>query len=90
METILRELEAAFDRIEQSILPSIAAMLDALIDSAAGARPGMDADAYAEALRTLAQDVDSAQVILAGLLADSAKQNGPGPEKRQPRLSSAA
>ena len=35
----MRELETAFDRIEQTVLPSIAAVLDAVINSAAGARP---------------------------------------------------
>ncbi len=71
-EAVLRELDSAFDRIEQTVLPTIAAVLDAVIDSAAGARPGIDADAYAEALRKLAEEVDAAQAAFSAMLADSA------------------
>jgi hypothetical protein len=53
-------LEEAFGRVEESILPSLSAMLDSLLDAASLARPGMDAETYAENLRAVAlklQDV---------------------------------
>ena len=82
----MRELDSAFDRIEKTVLPSIAAMLDALIDSAAGARPGVDAAAYAEALRVLAKEIDAARATLDAIAAGN---KGDKP-KRIRRLPSAA
>jgi hypothetical protein len=89
-EAVLRELDSAFDRIEQTVLPTIAAVLDAVIDSAAGARPGIDADAYAEALRQLAAEVDAAQAVFSAMLPVSAATAHPGRPKPPGRLSSAA
>src|SRR4051794_36420556 len=89
-EAVLREFDAAFDRIEQTVLPTIAAMLDAVIDSAAGARPGIDADAYAAALRKLAEEVDAAQAVFSDMAADSAASARTGHPKPPGRLSSAA
>jgi hypothetical protein len=89
-ETVLRELDSAFDRIEQTVLPTIAAVLDAVIDSAAGARPGLDADAYAEALRTLAEEVDAAQAALTALLVDAAAGTRSRRSRPFGRMSSAA
>jgi hypothetical protein len=48
-----RQLNEAFERIEETILPSLSMMLDALLDAAALARPGHDAEAFAAELRTL-------------------------------------
>ena len=84
------ELDSAFDRIEQTVLPTIAAMLDAVIDSAAGARPGVDAEAYAEALRKLAEEVEAANAVFSDMLADSAAGIRPAPPKDPRRFSSAA
>jgi hypothetical protein len=89
-EAVLRELDSAFDRIEQTVLPTIAAVLDAVIDSAAGARPGIDADAYATALRTLAREVEQAQAVFSDIVSDSAASARPGRPKAPGRLSSAA
>jgi hypothetical protein len=52
-------LDEAFERIEETILPSISIMLDTLLDAASLARPGMDADAYAAELRTLALHLET-------------------------------
>ena len=41
------EVEQALERIEETILPSISMMLDTLLDAAALARPGVDAEIYA-------------------------------------------
>lgn len=86
----MRELDATFDRIEQTVLPTIAAMLDAVIDSAAGARPGIDAEAYAAALRRLAAEVEAAHTVFSDISADAAAGTRPGRPKPPGRLSSAA
>jgi hypothetical protein len=89
-EAVLRELDSALDRIEQTVLPTVAAVLDAVIDSAAGARPGIDADAYAAALRALAREVEQAQAVFSDILSDSAAGARPGRPKAPGRWSSAA
>jgi hypothetical protein len=86
----LRELETAFDRIEQTVLPSIAAVLDAVIDSAAGARPGIDAEAYAEALRALTREVAAAQAALATMGENPNTIGRPARSGPSRRMSSAA
>jgi hypothetical protein len=89
-EAVLRELDAALDRIEQTVLPTIASVLDAVIDSAAGARPGIDAEAYAEALRALAKEVEQAEAALAAILPDPAEAARAARIRRLRQLSSAA
>jgi hypothetical protein len=89
-EAVLRELETAFDRIEQTVLPSIAAVLDAVIDSAAGARPGIDAEAYAEALRALSREVEAAQAALAAMGKNTNAAGRPDRSEPYRRISSAA
>ena len=56
---ILSGLDEAFERIEESILPSLSMMLDSLLDAASLARPGADADVYAIELRMLALELES-------------------------------
>ena len=48
-----RQLDEAFEQIEETILPSLSLMLDAMLDAAALARPGHDGEAFAAELRTL-------------------------------------
>ena len=48
----------ALERIEETILPGISMMLDTLLDAAALARPGFDADVFAAELRTIALQLD--------------------------------
>lgn len=48
-----RRLEEAFERIEETILPSLSMMLDTLLEAAALARPGHDGEVFAAELRTL-------------------------------------
>ncbi|HEX8126912.1 MAG TPA: hypothetical protein VF548_15160 [Allosphingosinicella sp.] len=48
-----RQLDEAFERIEESILPSLSMMLDTLLEASALARPGHDAEVFAAELRTL-------------------------------------
>jgi hypothetical protein len=53
------ELDAAFEQIEENILPSLSLMLDTLLDAASLARPGVDSEVYAAELRTLAVQLDA-------------------------------
>ncbi|HEX8448240.1 MAG TPA: hypothetical protein VF652_01500 [Allosphingosinicella sp.] len=48
-----RQLDEAFERIEESILPSLSVMLDTLLEAATLARPGHDSEVLAAELRTL-------------------------------------
>lgn len=50
--------DAAFESIEASILPHASMLLDALIDSAVLALPGVDCADHAAELRSLAAQVD--------------------------------
>jgi hypothetical protein len=52
-------LEQAFDSIEETILPSLSMMLDTLLEAAALARPGVDAEAYAAELRMIGFQLES-------------------------------
>jgi hypothetical protein len=52
-------LDEAFERIEESILPSLSLVLDALLDAAALARPGADAEIFAAELRTIGAELES-------------------------------
>ena len=51
-------LDEALQRIEGAILPGISMLLDTLIDAAALARPGVDAETYAAEIRTLTLQVE--------------------------------
>jgi hypothetical protein len=48
-----RQLDEAFERIEETILPSLSLMLDAMLEAAALARPGHDGEVFAAELRML-------------------------------------
>ena len=52
-------LDEAFERIEETILPSISMMLDTLLDAATLARPGVDSSVYAAELRTVALQLEA-------------------------------
>jgi hypothetical protein len=52
-------LDEAFERIEASILPSLSLVLDSLLDAAALARPGADAEIFAAELRTIGAELES-------------------------------
>lgn len=54
-----RGLEEAFERIEETILPSISMMLDTLLDAATLGQPGIDAEVYAAELRTIALQLEA-------------------------------
>ena len=52
-------LDEAFERIEETILPSLSMMLDTLLEAAALARPGHDAEIYAAELRTIGCELEA-------------------------------
>ena len=54
----MRPADTAFESIQASILPNAALLLDAVIDSAVLAIPGIDCAAHADSLRSLAASVD--------------------------------
>lgn len=54
-----RSLDEAFERIEETILPSISLMLDTLLDAANLAKSGIEADIYAAELRTIALQLEA-------------------------------
>ena len=56
LETLL---EQAVERTEAAVLPSLPMMLDSLLDAASLARPGIDADAYALEIKTMALELYS-------------------------------
>ncbi len=52
-------LEEAFERIEETILPSISMLLDALLDAVTLARPGTNAEVFAAELRTIGLQLEA-------------------------------
>jgi hypothetical protein len=54
-----RQLDEAFERIEESILPSLSTMLDTLLEAATLARPGHGGEAFAAELRTLGYQLEA-------------------------------
>lgn len=67
-------LDEAFERIEASILPSLSLVLDSLLDAAALARPGADAEIYAAELRTIGAELESLTREIEALSAKSQPQ----------------
>jgi hypothetical protein len=71
-------LDEAFERIEESILPSLSLILDSLLDAAALARPGADAEIFAAELRTIGAELESLTRQVEALSAERAR-----PQRRQ-------
>ncbi|HEX4739096.1 MAG TPA: hypothetical protein VH331_16205 [Allosphingosinicella sp.] len=71
-------LDEAFERIEESILPSLSLILDSLLDAAALARPGTDAEIFAAELRTIGAELDSLTRQVEAMSAGQAR-----PKRRQ-------
>jgi hypothetical protein len=60
-----RQFETALDKIDVAILPSLSRLLDGVIDSAALARPGVDAEDYSAELRKTARQVEQLTRLVA-------------------------
>jgi hypothetical protein len=54
-----QDLNEAFDRIEETILPSISMMLDTLLEAAMSGQTGIDTEIYAAELRTIALQLEA-------------------------------
>ena len=52
-----RQFTNAIERLDQTVLPNLSRLLDGVLDSAALARPGVDALHYADSLRHSAVQV---------------------------------
>jgi len=52
-----RGFDTTLDRIEQAILPNLSRLIDQVLESAALARAGVDAEEYAAGLRRTAGEV---------------------------------
>ena len=52
-----RQFHNAIDRLDQTVLPNLSLLLDGVLESAALARPGVDALDHADALRHSAAQV---------------------------------
>ena len=60
-----RQFENALDKIDVAILPSLSRLIDDVLDSAALARPGIDAEDYAAGLRRTARQVEQLTRLVA-------------------------
>jgi len=60
-----RQFDSALASIDRAILPSLSQLLDGVIDSAALARPGIDAEAYSAGLRKTARQLDQLTRLVA-------------------------
>lgn len=67
-----RQFDSALASIDQAILPNLSRLLDGVIESAALARPGSDAEVYAASLRKTARQMDQL-TRLVGLVAQPAR-----------------
>ena len=65
--------DTALEPIERSVLPSLSLALDALIETASLARPGIDAEAHASAMRSLAGELDTLGRAFAALASPARK-----------------
>lgn len=60
-----RQFDDALASIDQAILPNLSRLLDGVIESAALARPGTDAEAYSAGLRKTARQMDQLTRLVA-------------------------
>ena len=71
------ELEAAFDSIEEMILPGISMMLETLLEAATNSQPGIDAAVYAAELRTIGAQLEALVRQVEGLSQRAEEQVSP-------------
>ena len=70
-----RPFADALERIDQTVFPNLSRLLDGVLDSAALARPGVDALGYADALRASAGQVAQLAALI-GAVAQRAPRAG--------------
>jgi hypothetical protein len=62
-----RQFTNAIERLDQTVLPNLSKLLDGVLDSAALARPGVDALHHADALRHSAAQVAQLSALIAAV-----------------------
>jgi hypothetical protein len=62
-----RQFDSTLERIDQTVLPNLSRLLDGVLESAALARPGIDALHHAEALRHSAAQVAQLAAVMGAL-----------------------
>ena len=62
-----RQFTNAIERLDQTVLPNLSKLLDGVLDSAALARPGVDALDYADALRHSAAQMAQLSALVAAV-----------------------
>ena len=62
-----RQFSNAIERLDQTVLPNLSKLLDGVLDSAALARPGVDALHHADALRHSAAQVAQLSALIAAV-----------------------
>lgn len=62
-----RQFSNAIERLDQTVLPNLSKLLDGVLDSAALARPGVDALHHADALRHSAAQVAQLSALVAAV-----------------------
>jgi len=67
MRGTAKRIGESLDEIEGAILPRLSHLLDGLLDSAALARPGADADIYATGLRYTAFQLETLTRLVAAV-----------------------
>ena len=59
-----RQFRQTLEQVDQTVLPNLSRLLDGVLESAALARPGVDALAYADALRHGAAQVGQLSLLV--------------------------
>ena len=62
-----RQFDSPLERIDRTVLPNLSLLLDGVLESAALARPGIDALHHAEALRHSAAQVAQLAAVMGAL-----------------------
>ena len=62
------QFDAALGALDGAVLPGLSRLLDNLIDGAALARPGHDAEAYADGIRRTASEAETLTRLLAAFV----------------------
>jgi hypothetical protein len=62
-----RQFDSALERIDRTVLPNLSLLLDGVLESAALARPGIDALHHAEALRHSATQIAQLAAVMGAL-----------------------
>lgn len=70
-----RQFDDALGAIEDAVLPGLSRLLDSLIDGASLARPGHDAEAYADGIRRTASEAEALTRLLAAFVQSPSKSS---------------